>query len=116
MSIEIPLNIIAGNSRDTTSTDRIVLPAHAPVVRTREDGKSAWDMSELRKMLDSLEKEINLVNRRLKFDVNKEINRIVIKVIDSKTDEVIREIPEKEIQKLIAQINKMIGILYDKQI
>ncbi|MBN1410237.1 MAG: flagellar protein FlaG [Spirochaetales bacterium] len=116
MSIEIPLNIIAGSSQDKQYTDKIVLPSRPNVVKENDAGNSLWTESDLRKMLDTLEKEIRMANRRLKFNVNKEINRIIVKVIDGETNEVIREIPEVEIQKLIARIKETIGILFDKKI
>jgi uncharacterized FlaG/YvyC family protein len=116
MSIEIPLNIIAGSSQGKTYTDKIVIPNRAPFIKTKKDGKTAWDESELRKMFDSIETELRYSNRHLRFDINREIDRIIVKVIDSETNEVIREIPEVAIQKMIAQIKKTIGILYDKEI
>jgi flagellar protein FlaG len=116
MSIEIPLNIIAGNPQGKPYTDKLVIPSRTPLVKSKEDGKSFWDESELRKAFDSIENELKYANRRLQFDINREIDRIIVKVIDSDTGEIIREIPEKEIQNLIAQIKKTIGLLYDKKI
>ena len=66
--------------------------------------------------LDILREAFRLFNRRLKFSVNKEIDRVVVKVIDGTTDKVIKEIPPEEIQKLVARIKETIGILFDEQI
>jgi flagellar protein FlaG len=55
-------------------------------------------------------------NRKLKFSINRELNEVVVKVIDSETDKVIREIPPEELQKLHARIREAIGVLIDEQI
>lgn len=71
---------------------------------------------EIEQVMDELKKltETNdVLNRRVKLSINKEINRIIITVVDKNTDEVIREIPCKELQNLAAQLQEAIGILYD---
>jgi flagellar protein FlaG len=71
---------------------------------------------ELDKSLEILREAFTLFNRRLKFSVNEEIDRVVVKVIDGTTDKVIKEIPPEEIQKLVARIKETIGILFDQEI
>jgi flagellar protein FlaG len=71
---------------------------------------------EIEQVMDELKKltETNdVLNRRVKLSINKEINRIIITVVDKNTDEVIREIPCRELQNLAAQLKEAIGILYD---
>ena len=71
---------------------------------------------DLGKNLDILREAFQMFNRRLKFSVNREIDRVVVKVIDGSTDKVIKEIPPAEIQKLVARIKETIGILFDEEI
>jgi flagellar protein FlaG len=66
--------------------------------------------------LDILREAFRMFNRRLKFSVNEEIDRVVVKVVDGSTDKVIKEIPPEEIQKLVARIRETIGILFDEEI
>jgi len=77
---------------------------------------SAIPEQEITTSLDILEKTTTIFNRRLKFDINREINRIIVKVIDGTTDEVIKEIPPEEIQRLVARIREAIGLLVDEKI
>lgn len=57
----------------------------------------------------------DLFNRRLDFRVDEETNRIVVKVIDTRTDKVIKEIPPEQLVQLAAKIQKMIGLLVDEE-
>jgi flagellar protein FlaG len=55
-------------------------------------------------------------NKRLKFSINEELNRVVVKVIDGKTDKVIKEIPPEVLQRLYVRIREAIGLLVDEMI
>lgn len=72
--------------------------------------------SDIRKSLEALQRTSLAFNRRLKFYVNEEIDRVVVKVIDAETDKVIKEIPPEEVQDLAARIEKAIGLLVDEMI
>jgi len=71
---------------------------------------------DLGKNLEILREAFQMFNRKLKFSVNQEIDRVVVKVVDGTTDKVIKEIPPAEIQKLVARIKETIGILFDEEI
>jgi flagellar protein FlaG len=58
----------------------------------------------------------SLFNKKLQYSVNKEINRVVVKIVDGETDKVIREIPPAEIQRLVARIRETLGLLFDEKI
>lgn len=69
-----------------------------------------------------LESEINKVNNQLHFRSTRcefkyfdDINRVAIKVIDKKTDEIVREIPPEDTIKLIQKLWEFAGILYDEK-
>jgi len=89
--------------------------AQAKLGRT-QPSEAVPKKQDIGKSLDILQEAFRLFNRRLKFSVNKEIDRVVVKVIDGTTDKVIKEIPPEEIQKLVARIKETIGILFDEQI
>lgn len=58
----------------------------------------------------------SIFDRELRFSVNKELNQVVVKVIDSHTDKVIKEIPPEDIIKLHSRMKEVIGLLFDKEI
>ena len=57
----------------------------------------------------------DVFNRRLDFKVDKDTNRIIVKVIDTKTDKVIKEIPPEQLIELAAKIQEMVGLLIDEE-
>lgn len=54
-------------------------------------------------------------NKRLSFSINEKLDQVVVKVIDTDTDKVIREIPPKELQHVHERIREVIGILFDER-
>ncbi|MBA7618867.1 hypothetical protein ES703_26199 [subsurface metagenome] len=111
MGMEIP-GITGGNLQD----HRVANSELAQEVKTPQTRLNAHNEAEIQRLLDILEKTVSLFNKRLKFSINREINRIVVKVIDGTTDKVIKEIPPEEIQRLVAGIKEMIGLLVDERI
>ena len=57
----------------------------------------------------------DLFNKRLDFRVDEATNRIVVKVIDTRTDKVIKEIPPEQLLHLAAKIQEMAGLLVDEE-
>ena len=73
-------------------------------------------MRRSRARRESLEDTVAAFNHRIRLSVNEEINQVIIKVVDARTDKVIKEIPAEEIQRMTAKIREMIGLLVDEQI
>lgn len=69
-------------------------------------------------LTDAIEKLKNageVFNRRLDFRIDEETKRIIVKVIDTKTDKVIKEIPPEQLVHLAAKIQEMVGLLVDEE-
>ncbi len=54
------------------------------------------------------------INNRIAFSVDEKTDRIIMRVLDANNNEVIREIPPKEVIRLAAQIREMIGMFIDE--
>lgn len=71
-------------------------------------------------MIDSMASELEHVstifNRKLKFTVNRELGDVVVKVIDTTTDKVIKELPPEALQRLHVRIQEALGLLFDETI
>ena len=57
-----------------------------------------------------------VTGHRLHFNVNSETNKVVVTVVDASTNEVIRQIPSEEVQKIQARMKHAIGVLFDEMI
>ncbi len=73
-------------------------------------------LHEAAKAVEEIQKLCDMFDRKLQFRINEDTNRVVIKVIDSNTEKVIREIPSEAIQKLQARLKEAAGFLFDEAV
>lgn len=71
---------------------------------------------------DYLEKAVEETNqmifkddRRFEFRIHEGTKRIMVKLIDNETDEIVKEIPPEKILDLVASIWDLVGILVDER-
>jgi flagellar protein FlaG len=53
-------------------------------------------------------------NKKLKFVLDHQSKEVIVKVIDSQTDKVIKELPPEELQRLHSKLKETIGVLFDE--
>lgn len=76
--------------------------------------KKPQDRAEVERYLSDIVNYTAVFNKRLRFSINEELNQVVVKVIDSETDKVIKEIPPEELQRMHVRIREAIGLLIDE--
>ena len=81
-----------------------------------------YDMENMpvseRVVIEAIEKANKAIqggNRRFEFSIHDETNQIMVKVYNSDTDELIKEIPNEKILDMVAKICEMAGILVDER-
>ena len=72
--------------------------------------------AEVDAAVDQIQKIADMFGRELDFQVSDELKKVVVKVIDTSTDKVIREIPAQEVQRFQLQLEEAIGLLFDQSI
>ncbi len=73
------------------------------------------DVELLQQMLKVAQEHFHIRNIGLKFSVHEATNRIKVTVFDKDTGKMVREIPPQEVLDLVAKIDEMMGILFDKK-
>jgi flagellar protein FlaG len=74
------------------------------------------DTKNLEENIRQLQKISDMMDRKIQFSVNRETDRVVIKIVDPATDKVIKEIPSADVQKLQARIMEVVGLLFDEML
>ncbi len=113
MGMEIPGILKSAGVPETLMKEA----GHAPERReTRAHEGAEPGREEIARQARTLEDTVKAFNHRIRLTVNEEIGQVIIKVVDARTDKVIKEIPAEEIQRMTAKIREMIGLLVDEQI
>lgn len=71
---------------------------------------------ELIDAIESANDELVIYDRRFEFSIHDKTKHIMVKVLDSSTDEVIREIPPEKILDLVGSLWEIAGIIIDEKI
>ncbi|MDI2589733.1 flagellar protein FlaG [Psychrobacillus sp. NEAU-3TGS] len=69
-----------------------------------------------KKMTDSMNKFLETTNTELRFKYHEELKTYYVTLINSKTDEVVREIPSKKLMDMYAAMRDFVGLFVDKKI
>lgn len=70
---------------------------------------------QLKKAIAEMNKKINNSNEEAIFGVHEQTNRVMIKIIDRETKEVVKEFPPEKTLDMIAKLWEMAGILVDEK-
>lgn len=111
VSVNVPIR-----TQETVST---------PVNQDQQAQKSQQEIEkqdEEKNVTSLLKKDVENVNSMLeqhqtflKFEYYEDLDRYYVKVVDQKTQDVVREIPTKEFLDMIAKMVDYIGLMVDKR-
>jgi len=85
------------------------------VEAARQGGRNAGSI-DLKQTTSNLEQISSAFDRRLQFVLDQDSSEITVKVIDRKTDTVIKVLPPEELQRLHNGIKEAIGVLVDRTV
>ena len=89
-----------------------ITPTGAQVAQNIEQ-----NIAEIKADSQALQKMTEMVGgNKLQFSVNKELGSVVVSIVDSATNQVIKQIPSEDMQKLKLRIRKAIGSMFDEVI
>lgn len=73
-------------------------------------------VEEAKKMTVNMNKFLESADTQLRFKFHEELKEYYVTLVDSKTDEVVKEIPSKKLMDMHAEMKKFLGLLIDRKI
>lgn len=112
-------------NKETTTAKQIAEDGEfteSEAVREQETASATQERSELEQLsneeIEELAKFLNdsvdLFNISIHFELNQDIDRVVVQVTDKNTGEIIRQIPSDELIALAERLNEMVGVLFNE--
>ncbi len=80
-----------------------------------KETENASDREKLEAMSAEMTKFMQLANSDIQFELHEETKRLIVQVVDSKTNTVLKEFPPHEFLDTIAKIREFVGFLLDKK-
>lgn len=116
------LSIDTTNSVSTAAPSTLAFPPMTQHTRQHDKATEPKTEHPTKKVseedIQRIVKEINAALQtmhatELNFSVDKETEKVVVKIINSQTHEVIRQIPAEDALRIASRINKLLGLLID---
>lgn len=105
---------------ENTAPDRGIAVAEVQAVSVQNEQHAGEErqlpVEKAQQMTDSMNKFLESVNTQLRFKLHNELKEYYVTIVDSKTDEVVREIPSKKLMDIYAAMKEFVGLLIDRKI
>lgn len=82
----------------------------------REEGKEASTKEQLQNAVSMMNELLESTQKSSKFVYHEGLDKYYVKLVDSKTEEVIKEIPPERLLDAFYQMQKLAGVIVDEKI
>lgn len=116
MSVEasgvVPPQVAVANSQVQNVQAQVVQPKVAEQPKVEQPSPTET-VQKLQASVEKLNKLMQSDDRALNFSVDSSTERVVVRVMDTNTKEVIRQIPNEQALKLAEYIDGMVGLIFE---
>jgi flagellar protein FlaG len=99
---KLPETVVPGNMSREEATSEV------------QGGMDTASVEELAGAVNQLNGFLEEAHRGLRFSIDDDSGRTIVRVVDTDTDEVIRQIPSEEMLAVIRQVSEMTGKIFDE--
>ncbi len=82
----------------------------------QHSGNQEASVHDLQKRTDQLNQVMQIFNYNIRFSLDRESKRVVVKIVDPGTEEVVRQIPPEEMLQIMKRIDQMLGLILDEKV
>ena len=124
LGIQGRMDQMPGQNKSQQTAVQVILPGQSDAIKEavaqaekhQQPKQSALLKEEIDRYIRKILKDASLLNRDLKYSINRETNEVIVKVVDKSTDKVIKEIPPEALQRLQVRLKEQLGLLIDENI
>lgn len=115
-AVENQVNVLAEKMAPDTEVSVVQVQAIQEKVQQKADNEQQMPADKAKQMTDSMNTFLESANTQLRFKFHEKLKEYYVTIVDSKTDEVIREIPSKKLLDIHAAMREFVGLLVDRKI
>ena len=122
MATDIVIDIPVRGVRETSPpapVEKVDRREEAPerplIVEETTEPKAVPDARELERIALEVQIRLKQLNTELRFEIEDNVEDLVIKIVDPETEKVIKQIPSKEMVEIRDRIDELVGFLLDAE-
>lgn len=89
---------------------------HETAKQTADKEQKPLEKREIESMIEGLNKFLETSRTTIQFELHDKLDRYYVKLVDSETKELVREIPPEKMLDMYAQMAEFMGFLVDEKI
>lgn len=115
MSIEFAIKDISRPATDRFGETSVTKKAEARsgVISDAAEAKKDATPKEVEEIASDVQIQLKRLNTELRFEVDKNSEEMIVKIVDPETRQVIRQIPSEELLAIRERMKDLIGVLYN---
>lgn len=82
----------------------------------KEEDQNLLPAEKAKKMTESINRFMETTNTNLRFQFHEELKEYYVTIVDSKTNELVKEIPSKKLMDIYAAMRDFLGLMVDHKI
>jgi flagellar protein FlaG len=83
--------------------------------QTKNTQKVTVSQEELNKMMEEIKHKFSMIEKYLQIDIDEQLRIPISKIIDMRTEEIIRQIPPEWIVDILRRMEELRGVFYSKE-
>jgi flagellar protein FlaG len=107
-------NILSNQLTYLKKNKEVLSTSKLPALDGQEPGKTEVKVEKIRTNIKTFNEIFKPTH--LDFQLHEEAGKYFVKIVDDKTQEVIKQIPSEEFLNMVAEAREQLGILLDKRV
>lgn len=113
---EMSTNQMTRGKAEIDRTVKVKQIDHDVKKESQSNDEKSLSIKEAQEMVGSLNDFLKSADSRLKFVLHDKLETYYVTIIDSETEEVIKEIPSEKMMNIRAAMKEFVGLLVDRKI
>ena len=109
-------NVSLANEGTGNLVPKVEIESFKPFLQHKEEDQNPLPAQKARKMTESINRFMETTNTNLRFQFHEELKEYYVTIVDSKTNELVKEIPSKKLMDIYAAMRDFLGLMVDHKI
>jgi flagellar protein FlaG len=115
MAIESLSNLASAATPGVPAQSRPLVRQEPTLVSTPAQAAPAVDAQRVHRAVETINRHLEAAAQNLRFSVDDTTGKTVVRVVDTGTGEVIRQVPSEELLAISRSIDRLQGLLFHQQ-
>jgi flagellar protein FlaG len=115
MAIESLTSLVSTASSSASARARPAPQQQPAAAQTQSQPAEAADPARIRQAAETLNRQLEASAQNLRFSLDESTGKLIVRVVDTATGDVIRQVPSEELLAINRSLDRLQGLLLDQQ-